>query len=139
MGIGTDVQLGRHAGADRVGGALGLGAAADYALAIGLDAIAARNRRLAGDLRRRLAAIPGVTLHDLGAETCAIVTFRKAGVECEALRDRLRECAINVSVSRASSARIDLEGRGIADLVRASVHYFNTEDEITRLCEAVAS
>ena len=45
---------------------LGLGIAVDYALAIGIEAIMARCRALADQLRGGLAEIPGVTIHDLG-------------------------------------------------------------------------
>jgi selenocysteine lyase/cysteine desulfurase len=31
-------------------------------------------------------------------------------------------------------ARFDLAARGLPDLVRASVHYYNTEEELDRLC-----
>jgi len=50
---------------------IGLGVAIDYALGWGIDAIAARVRALADTLRRRLAAIPGVTLRDLGIPAAA--------------------------------------------------------------------
>jgi cysteine desulfurase / selenocysteine lyase len=115
-------------------GKLGLAAAADYAMAVGLDAIEARNLQLAGQLRRELARLSGVTVHDVGERQSAIVTFRKAGESSEALKARLRHAAINVSVSPNTYARLDFEARGLTDLVRASVHYYNTEDEVMRFC-----
>ena len=45
---------------------------------------------------------------------------------------------INVSVSPAEYARFDVEPRGLSALVRASVHYYNTGDEMDRLCAALA-
>ena len=54
---------------------LGLGAAVDYALAIGIDAIEERVTMLGDALRERLGTLPGVTLRDLGTRRCGIVTF----------------------------------------------------------------
>ena len=44
---------------------------------------------------------------------------------------------INVSVSRAASTRYDFERRGLAEVVRASVHYYVTEEQLLRCVEAV--
>ncbi len=44
---------------------------------------------------------------------------------------------INVSVSRAASTLLDMRARGLDAVVRASVHYYNTEQELERLCEAI--
>jgi selenocysteine lyase/cysteine desulfurase len=121
-----------------VAGRIGLAAAVNYALDLGLVAIAERNRHLADRLRETLAAIPGVTVRDPGRERCAIVTFTQEGETPAAIKDRLVSAGINVSVSQARYALLDLGRRGLDAVVRASVHYFNTEDEIDRLCAVLA-
>jgi cysteine desulfurase/selenocysteine lyase len=116
---------------------LGLGAAVDYALAIGVDAIAERVTMLGESLRERLRAVPGVTLHDLGLERCGIVTFTLDREDPFALAARLRAQAINISVSTIDFARYDLGARNLDAVARASVHYYNTEDELDRLTDAL--
>jgi selenocysteine lyase/cysteine desulfurase len=118
---------------------LGLGAAADYALDLGGDAICARVLGLAASLREQLAAVPGVTLHDRGVEQCGIVTFTVDGVDVYELAASLRADGINISVSTIDFARYDFEARGLTAVDRASVHYYNTEDELARLVDAVAA
>jgi cysteine desulfurase/selenocysteine lyase len=122
-----------------VAGKIGLGVAIDYALGWGLDAIWTRVRGLAGELRSRLAALPGVTVRDQGATQCGIVTFTVEGREPTAIRDALRERGINVSASPVEYTRLDMEARRLPAVVRASVHYYNTEEEVARFCEALAA
>ena len=45
---------------------------------------------------------------------------------------------MNVHVSTAEDTRLDFESRALPALVRASVHYFNSEDEIDRFCGLVS-
>lgn len=120
-----------------IAGKLGLGAAVDYALSLGLGDIRARVGALADSLRRRLADVPGVSVKDLGAEKCGIVTFTYEGRAPERLRAQLRKRRINAWISDSSSTRLDMEDRKIPMLVRASVHYYNTEQEIVRFCEVL--
>lgn len=120
-----------------VAGRIGLGVAADHALDWGIDAIAARNAHLADGLRRRLDDIPGVTVQDRGAQRCAITSFTIAGVQSDTVRTRLRADRVNVSVSVATSAQLDLPHRGLGDVVRASVHYVNTDEELDRFAALV--
>ena len=116
-----------------VAGKIGLGVAVDYALSWGLDAIAERVQMLAESLRQRLRQQPGVTVHDLGRQRGAIVTFTVAGVGCDVVRRALGAARVNVSVTAATSAQLDLPRRGLTEVVRASVHYYNTEAELDRM------
>ena len=116
---------------------LGLGVAVDYAQAVGIEAIMARCRVLAGELRRGLAEISGVTVHDLGPQPAAIVTFSVAGIEAGAVKAHLAEAAINVSTSSPSSTLLDATARALPVVVRASPHYYNSEDEIGRLTSMI--
>ncbi len=116
---------------------LGLGVAIDYALALGMEAIEARCRLLATGLRERLRAVPGISVHDLGRDPCAIVTFTVAGIAAAAVKAALTGEGINVSTSQPSSTLLDATVRDLPALVRASPHYYNTEEELDRLVGAV--
>jgi cysteine desulfurase / selenocysteine lyase len=116
---------------------LGLGVAIEYALALGLKKIERRVQHLAALLRDQLAQVKGVTVRDLGRVRCGIVTFTSNGHSAGEVMQRLKANGIAVRTVERSSARIDMEQRGLDELVRASVHYYNTEAEIERLCAAV--
>jgi selenocysteine lyase/cysteine desulfurase len=118
-------------------GKVGLGAAVDYALEIGVDNAWERIQALASRLRAQLAEIPGVTLNDRGAVLGATVTFTVAGLAAADVKRQLAAERINVSVMEAASAQLDYGARGIAETVRSSVHYYNTDDEIDVLVDAV--
>jgi selenocysteine lyase/cysteine desulfurase len=122
-----------------VAGKIALGVAADYALELGVAEIWERDRALAGRLRELLATVPGVRLRDQGATKGAIVTFTVDGREPRALQAALAARNINVSITSTSAARLDLEERRIDQMIRASVHYFNTDEELERLVETVAA
>ncbi len=116
---------------------IGLGVAADYALSWGLDAIVTRITTLAEGLRERLRALNGVHVHDQGLHRCGIVTFTIDGIPAGEVHRHLAESGVNTSISPAGSARLDLPRRGLTELVRASVHYYNTDDELDRLIAAL--
>ncbi|OJU26313.1 MAG: aminotransferase class V [Alphaproteobacteria bacterium 64-6] len=118
---------------------LGLGIAIDYALSIGMDPIMARCRMLADLMRDELARIPGVTIHDIGAERAAIVTFTVAGFDASEVHARMKAQGINVTTSQPSSTLLDATARSLPLIVRASPHYYNSEDEVMRLTRAVAA
>ncbi len=112
---------------------LGLGAAVDYARAIGLDAIETRCRQLATRLREGLASLGNVTLHDLGQAPCAIVSFSIEGYPVAAALADTAAAGIVIGASPPASTRLDSEARGLGYVLRASPHYFNLEPEVDRL------
>jgi selenocysteine lyase/cysteine desulfurase len=117
---------------------LGMGAAVDHALGWGIEAIAARVQALAEDLRERLRSVPGVAVHDKGTRRSAITTCSVEGLPLDEIVARLRAQHINVGVVLPGFARHDLPHRGLGDLVRPSVHYTTTEDELEHAVAAIA-
>jgi selenocysteine lyase/cysteine desulfurase len=118
---------------------IGLAVAIDYALSWGLEEIRTRTFALGARLREALRSVRGVQVHDLGVVKCGIVTFTVDGHVADAVREALLPQRMNTSISRVEFARLDMGVRGLASMVRASVHYYNTEDEVDRFARAVAA
>ena len=118
-------------------GRLGFGAAVDYALDLGIDRIWEAVRANAGHLRDALTAIPGITVHDLGKVKGGIVTFQHESSAPDDIVSALAARRINTVSSSEFGARFDMEARGLTKLVRASVHYLTTDEEIDRLVAAI--
>ncbi|MGI9203181.1 MAG: aminotransferase class V-fold PLP-dependent enzyme, partial [Woeseiaceae bacterium] len=121
-----------------VAGRIGLAAAVDYAQKIGISRIEECILHLAAYFRDRLGQVDGITIRDLGEKKCGIVTFESNRETAATLASRLRPMGVNISVTNRESAQLDFSSRGIRELARASVHYFNTETEIDRFCSLVA-
>lgn len=114
---------------------LGLGAAVDYALDLGLDQIGERTRCLSDHLRAGLRQRPEVVLRDLGRTPSAIVSFTLNGIAAQDFAAEAKARGVIVGTSNPSSTRLDAEARALPELVRAAPHYFNTEDEVERLID----
>ncbi|MGH8320011.1 MAG: aminotransferase class V-fold PLP-dependent enzyme [Steroidobacteraceae bacterium] len=119
-----------------VAGRVGLARAVEYALDIGLKRIERRVAELAEHLREALSYV-GAEVHDQGETQCGIVTFGMKERSADDIALALKAAGCNVSVARAVSAQLDLGRRGLPPLVRASLHYYNTEAEIARFCDVL--
>src|SRR5436309_2939222 len=111
-------------------GKIGLGAALDYALQWGVDTTWRRIKTLAYKLRTQLSPLPGVIVRDRGVTQCGIVTFSVEDKSPDEIVSALSKHNINVSVTTRSSTLLDMDARGLESLVRASVHYYNTDQEV---------
>lgn len=116
---------------------LGTGAAARYALDVGVEPARDRIRALAERARSGLARLPGARVLDRGAELCGIATVAVAGRDPEALMLALRERGYNTTAQGRSSAVLDLDEKGVDGILRVSPHYYNTEDEVDGLVRAL--
>ena len=109
---------------------LGTGAAADYALEVGIETAHQRAWELAKYARERLAAVDGVRVLDRGPALCAIATAEVKGRSGDELKLALRARRINTSAPLREDAVIDMDDKGTASALRVSPHYYNSADEI---------
>jgi cysteine desulfurase/selenocysteine lyase len=117
---------------------LGLFAAAEYALGIGLAAIEREVGARAGRLRAGLVSVPGVEVLDVGSRRCGIVSFAVGGRSPDVVKALLGERGVTVSISSMPSTRLDMTMRGLDAVVRASPHYFVSEEQVDVAIEAVS-
>ena len=123
-------------------GKIGLGVAIDYALSWDMQETWRRISGLAYRLRAELSTLPGVIVHDRGVTQCGIVTFTVDGHEPEELRRALAEQPdkrINVSIAVRNHTLLDMQARNLQTMVRASLHYYNTDEEIEQFCTALSA
>ena len=120
-----------------IAGKIGLTEAIDYALNLDINLCWQRILDLAALLRSKLASIPSIQLQDLGSHQCGIITFTHSTKSALEVQHYLSSRKINTSVSLLEYTRLDMAGRNLSALVRASVHYYNTEEEIELFCEEI--
>lgn len=111
-------------------------AAIDYALKIGLANIQQTNQHLCQLIRRALHRLP-VEILDKGRHLGSIITVRIPGKEGNSILQSLRRKNINTSITTRGSAVIDFDAKGVTWALRISPHYYNTEQEINVLIEAL--
>jgi len=113
---------------------LGLGAAARYALDAGIEECSRRALMLAADLRAKLSEFSRVL--DRGEKLAAIVTadIGRNAADVVAL---LRQRRINTSATFRQWAILDMDEKRVESALRISPHYYNTEEELDALVDAL--
>jgi hypothetical protein len=74
----------------------------------------------------------------MARRTGAVVELIRNDAYGQVSVEALRAQQLNVSVSILTSTRLDMAARGLSTVVRASAHYYNTDEEIERLCAALS-
>ncbi len=116
---------------------LGFGVALHEALALGVPAIREQIDLTAIRLRGELAAVEGVAIHDLGQQRSGLVSFTVGDLDVNAVKSRLAGVGISVGANGPAYTPFDMEARGLAGILRASVSYLTSEQDIEFLLAAV--
>ncbi|WP_354637626.1 aminotransferase class V-fold PLP-dependent enzyme [Kitasatospora camelliae] len=117
---------------------LGCAAAVRYALRVGVAPVARRTPALAARLRERLAGTDGIRTLDGGPSPAALVTFTIDGWQAAPFKVALDARGINSALSYREFAQFDFSDKEVEWCLRLSPHYYNTEEEVDLVADAVA-
>lgn len=128
-----------EAGTQMVSQAVGMGAAATYLAELGMDAVAAHERHLAGLLLDAVASVPGVRVigPTENVDRLATVAFVVDGVHAHDVGQVLDDAGVAVRVGHHCAQPLHRRF-GVAATARASAAVYTTDEEIAVFREALA-
>jgi cysteine desulfurase/selenocysteine lyase len=125
-----------EAGTAALGPAVGLGAAADYLMQIGMDNVAAHERQLLAYTHDSLGRIPGLRLIGTAPAKTSVASFVTDDVLPEEMGKILDQEGIAVRAGH-HCAQPTMDRFGLEATVRPSLALYNTHDEIDQLARAI--
>ncbi len=125
-----------EAGTPNISGAVGLAAAMDYVEELGLDAIAAHEQHLLQLATAELSRIPGITLVGTAPHKAAVISFTMAGVHPHDIGTILDAEGVAVRTGHHCAMPV-MTFFDIPATARASFACYNTEEEISKLVDAL--
>lgn len=132
---------GFEAGTHNLPAIAGLGAAVEFLQQTGVETIARHEAMLAGLIREKLAAMPGITLFGPAdsALNTGLVSFNCAGFDASELAfmlDRFHDFSVRAGLHCAPLAHRTI-GSYPGGTVRVSPGWFNTKEEAEGFCKAI--
>ena len=110
---------------------IGLTTAVEYLLKLDVKMVEQRVKQLSLNLREKLSELAAIKILEKSNNCSGIVTFTKTNISPTDLKDELQKKGINISVIKQRNARLDLGKECTGDINRASLHYYNSEQEIS--------
>jgi cysteine desulfurase/selenocysteine lyase len=132
----NDLPYKFEAGTPHIAGAIGLGAAIDYLLALGLDRIAAAEHALLDYATTRLGEIPGLRMIGTAPDKAAVASFIVEGIHPHDLGTILDHDGVAIRTGHHCAMPV-MEFFGLPATARASFAFYNTREEIDRLVAAL--
>jgi cysteine desulfurase/selenocysteine lyase len=126
-----------EAGTSPIAEAVGLGAAIDYLIEVGIEAIEAHEQELAAVALERLAEVPGVVLYGPPADRRAgIVSFNVEGIHPHDVAQVLDSEGVAIRAGHHCCQPL-MTRLGVAATNRASFYLYTVPEEIDRLVDGV--
>ncbi len=121
-----------EAGTPNIAGAIGLGAAVDYLLAIGLERIAAYEAELVAYAAEAMAEVPGIRLIGTPRRRAGAVSFVMPEAHPHDIATILDQQGIAIRAGHHCTEPL-MERYGVPATARASFGLYNTRDEVDAL------
>ncbi len=129
-----------EAGTVNAAGAVGLKAAIRYIQNIGMDNISAHEKELTTQLMDGLKKMPYIKVYgsEDPAKHCGIVTFTMDGVHPHDISSVLNEDHVCVRAGHHCAQPL-MQFIGAGSTARASLYFYNTQDEVERFLEKLSN
>ena len=125
-----------EAGTPNIAGVIGLGAALDYLMALGMDRVEATEQALFAYARPRLDAIDRVIPIGTAAHKAAVYGFTVKGAHPTDIGMLLDTHGIAIRTGHHCAQPV-MDRYGLSATARASFAFYNTRDEVDRLADAL--
>jgi len=121
-----------EAGTPNIAGAIGLGVAIDYLDEIGMPAIAAYEAKLLTYATSAISQLPGIEFVGTAAKKSGVISFNIDGIHPHDIGTVLDHQGIAIRTGHHCAMPV-MEFFGIAGTARASLAFYNNEDDIDQL------
>jgi len=125
-----------EAGTPNIAGTIGLGAAADYVAALGLDRIAAHEDDLLAYATASIEKVPGIRIVGTAREKAAVLSFTIEGVHPHDIGTVLDRAGVAVRTGHHCAQPV-MDFFKVPATARASFGLYNTRAEVDALTEGI--
>jgi cysteine desulfurase/selenocysteine lyase len=125
-----------EAGTPNIADAIGLGAAVDYAQAVGMDAIAAYEASLLDYATEQVTALGGIRLVGTAQEKASVLSFIIGDIHAHDAGTILDREGVAVRAGHHCAQPV-MDFYGVPATTRASFAFYNTREEVDALCRGI--
>ena len=125
-----------EAGTPMIAQAIGLGAAIDYILAIGMDRIAAHEHDLLGYTTQKLTSIPGLKIYGTAPNKAAVISFSMENAHPHDIATIIDRGGVACRAGHHCAQPL-MDRMGVTAMTRASFGLYNTRADADALVETL--